>query len=91
MCNSSEWSKVVGYIQRIHAEPFSVTCYLEEGIRLYHTQAKIHCLYFDAIGSVVSLKGTDYAKTTIYYYSLDVQHPNDSNSPVAVAEFISYW
>ena len=89
MRSSSEGSKVAGYIQRIHAEPCSVTCYLEEGIRLYHTLAKNHCLFFDATGSVVSLKGTDYAKRTVYYYSLVLQHPNDSNSPVAVAEFIS--
>ena len=85
----STGTKVKGYVQQIYAHPFAVMCYTEEGIRMYHHLAKTHCLYFDATGTIVSLKKTDYHNCSAPYYSLVLQHPHKGNPPVAVTELIT--
>lgn len=81
--------KLPGYIQRVHAEPFSVMAYTEEGVRLYHHLSKTQCLFFDATGTIVSLKRTDYEGSKVLYYSLVLRNPTKGCPPVAVAEFVS--
>ena len=81
--------KIKGFIQRIHAHPFSVTCYTEMGVRIYHNSAKTQPLFLDATGTIMSLKGTPYESSVLYYYSLVIKHPMQNNSPVAIAELIS--
>lgn len=82
---------IPGYIQRVHAYPLGVVCFTEEGIRMLHKLAKTHTIFFDATGTIVSLKKTSklYEKATILYYSLVIQHPKKNQSPVALAEFLS--
>ena len=81
--------KIPGYIQRIIAEPFGVICFSEDSVRLYHL-AKTQSLFFDATGTVVSMKKTNYEGQTVLYYSLVMQHPvRANNPPVAVAEYLT--
>ena len=79
-----------GYIRRIYCSPFTVMCFTETGVRIYHYMIKKSTLYCDATGSIVSLRGVKTLQPagTILYYSLVVQHPN-GDSPVAVAEMIT--
>ena len=80
-------SLLPGYIQRVHAFPFSVTCYTEAGIRLFHSMAKTSVLYFDATGTLTTLPTS--SSSTLLYYSMVISHPLPKNPPVAVAELIS--
>ncbi len=75
----------MGYIQRVHAFPFSVHCYSETGVRLFHYLAKEQPLYCDATGTIVSMQNQSRA----LYYAVVLQHPNGGQSPVAVAEMIT--
>ena len=43
---------VKGFIQHIHVSPFSVICYNEASVRLYHEVAKHSPLFCDAIGTI---------------------------------------
>lgn len=74
----------LGYIQRIQAFPFSIQCFTELGVRIYHNIGKSQALYFDATGTIVSMRNM-----TILYYSLVVQHPSSKEPPVPVAEMLS--
>ena len=78
----------MGYIQRIHAYPFSVHCYTEMGIRIYHHMVRHQTLYCDATGTIVSLKNDEH-NGKLLYYSIVLQHPCNKEGPIAVAEFIS--
>ena len=78
----------MGYIQRIHAYPFSVHCYTEMGIRIYHHMVRHQTLYCDATGTIVSLKNDEH-NGKLLYYSIVLQHPSNKKGPIAVAEFIS--
>ena len=75
----------MGYIQRVHAFPFSVHCYTETGVRLFHYLAKEQTLYCDATGTIVSMQNQSRA----LYYAIVLQHPHEGQSPVAVAEMIT--
>ena len=87
---TSPASKISGYIQRICAYPFSLICFTEEGVRLYHHLIPSQTLFLDATGSIMSLNNTAYETTSpLYYYSLVIKHPIQGEPPVAVAEFIS--
>ena len=46
---------VKGFIQHIHPAPFSVICYNEPLVRLYHEVAKYSPLFCDATGTIVAL------------------------------------
>ena len=72
----------MGYIQRVHAFPFSVHCYSETGVSLFHYLAKEQTLYCDATGTFVSMQNQSRA----LYYAIVLQHPHEGQSPVAVAE-----
>lgn len=88
-CENSS-GKISSFIQRIHAFPFSVTCYTEMGVRIYHHTAKTQTLFLDATRSLMSLKKTEYEGSLLYYYSLVIKHSIEKTPPVAVAEFISF-
>ena len=75
----------MGYIQPVHAFPFSVHCYSETGVRLFHYLAKEQTLYCDATGTIVSMQNQSRA----LYYAIVLQHPHEGQSPVAVAEMIT--
>ena len=80
----------MGYIQRIHAFPFSVHCYTEMGIRIYHHMVRHQTLYCDATGTIVSLKNDECVHSgKLLYYSIVLQHLSNKEGPIAVAEFIS--
>ena len=81
-----------GYIQRVTAHPFSVMCYTETGIRIYHNILATSVLYCDATGTVSSLRSRllpSGASRVLLYYSLVVRHPVSKCPPVAVAELLS--
>lgn len=83
-------SKKIGrYIQSIQALPLNVTCFTEEGLRLYHQLGASNTLYLDATGTIVSLKKTKYDKCTMLYYALVMGHPNAKQPPIAIAEFLT--
>ena len=48
-------NKVGKYIQRINAIHLIITCFTEEGVRLYHKLATKGTLYLDATGTIVFL------------------------------------
>ena len=48
-------STIHGYVQCVQAYPFSVTCYSEAGIQLYHILTAGKPLYCDATGTIVSI------------------------------------
>ena len=79
-----------GYIRRIHCSPFTVMCFTEIGVRIYHHMIKKSTLYCNATGNLVTLRGVQTLQPAgvILYYSLVVQHPK-GDSPVAVAEMIT--
>lgn len=83
-------SRHPGYIRRIHCSPFSVMCYTEVGVRIYHHLVKAHPLFCDATGTIATLKREKKlpAQPALLYYSLVVQHPH-GDSPVAVAEMLT--
>ena len=81
-----------GYIQRVHAHPFSVTCFTETGVKLYHTLSNTTVLYCDATGTLTTMRSTSMptgSSKVLLYYSLVLKHPKANNPPVAVAELIS--
>ena len=45
-----------GYMQRITAHPFSVMCYTETGISIWHTNASSCVVFCDATGSLASMR-----------------------------------
>ena len=47
-----------------------VTCFTEEGLRLYHQLGASNILHLDATGTIVLLKKTNYDKCTMLYYVL---------------------
>ena len=79
----------IGYIQKVHAFPFSVHCYAEMGIRIYHYIGKQQAIFCDATGTIVSLRKQSHNTSGLLYYSIVLQHPCVKESPVAVAELIS--
>lgn len=88
LSNRTTVKSLQGYIQRINCFPFSVTCFTEEGVRIYHHLGRSQNLFCDATGTIVSLKGTQYEGDTPLYYSLVIKHPC-GGAPVAIAEFIA--
>ena len=76
-----------GYIRRIHCSPFSVMCYTEVGVRIYHHLVKAHG---DATGTIATLKKEKKlpAQPAFLCYCLVVQHPH-GDSPVAVVEMLT--
>lgn len=81
---------VEGYIQHISASPFSVICFNEAGVRLYHEVAKISTTFCDATGTIISFPKTrSEKKKTIHYYALVINHPVPAKPPIAVAELIT--
>ena len=80
---------VKGSIQHIHVSPFSVICYNEASVRLYHEVAKHSPLFCDATGTIVALAKEKGKQPTIYYYAVVIKHPNEGKSPLAVAELIT--
>ena len=79
---------VKGFIQHIHVLPFSVICYNEASVRLYH-EVKHSPLFCDATGTIVALPKEKGKQPTIYYYAVVIKHPNEGKSPLAVAELIT--
>ena len=75
--NENNSSKVGKYIQRINAFPLTVTCFTEEGVRLYHKLATKGTLYLDATGTIVSLRKTPFENRRMLYYALVMRHPKD--------------
>ena len=82
-----------GYIQRVHAHPFSVTCFTETAdVKLYHTLGDTTVLYCDATGTLTTMRSNSMltgSSKVLLYYSLVLKHPKANNPPVAVAELIS--
>ena len=81
-----------GYIQKITAHPFSVVCYTETGISIWHTNASSCVIFCDATGSLASMKSKELptgSSRTLLYYSLVMKHPVLKRPPLAVAELIS--
>lgn len=78
------------YIRRTHYTPFTVMCFTEIGVRIYHHMIKKSTLYCNATGNLVTLRGVQTLQPAgvILYYSLVVQHPK-GDSTVAVAEMIT--
>ena len=77
--------RVQGYIQRIHCWPFSIMCFTEIGVRIYHYCAKKQPVHCDATGTIVQLQR---GSPSPLYYALVVQQPKGFG-PVAVAELIT--
>ena len=83
-------SPIEGFIQYIHAMPFSVICFNQAAVRLYHDIARRSPIFCDATGTIVSLpKDSTNYKPTLYYYALVVKHPVPQKPPIAVAELIT--
>ena len=80
---------VKGFIQHIHVAPFSVICYNEASVRLYHEIAKSSTLFCVATGTIVALPKTIGKQPTVYYYAIVLMHPVDGKAPIAVAELIT--
>ena len=80
---------IQGFIQCIQAHPFSVICFNDTSVRLYHEMAKYSPLFCDATGTIVSVPKIDSVKTTVYYYSIVIKHPVDGKAPIPVAELIT--
>ena len=80
---------VKGFIQHIHAVPFSVICFNEASVRLYHEVSKNSPLFCDATGTIVALPKQQGKQPTVYYYAVVLKHPNEGKSPLAVAELIT--
>eukprot|EP00731_Ephydatia_muelleri_P021721 Em0014g312a len=80
---------VKGFIQHIHASPFSVICFNEASVRLYHEVSKNSSLFCDATGTIVALPKQQGKQPTVYYYAVVLKHPNEGKSPLAVAELIT--
>ena len=80
---------IQGFIQCIQAHPFSVICFNDTSVRLYHEMAKYSPLFCDATGTIVSVPKIDGVKTTVYYYSIEIKHPVDGKAPIPVAELIT--
>ena len=88
-CSKTASYRFPGYIRRIHCAPFTVMCFTEVGVRIYHHRIKKSILYCDATGTIVTLRGAkELQPATLLYYSLVIQHPN-GGSPVAVAEMVT--
>ena len=87
--NENNSSKVGKYIQRINAIPLTITCFTEEGVRLYHKLATKGTLYLDATGTIVSLRKTSFESRRMLYYALVMRHPKDGHPPIAAAEFLT--
>ena len=80
---------IQGFIQCIQAHPFSVICFNDTGVRLYHQMAKYSPIFCDATGTIVSVPSIDGAKTTMYYYAIVIKHPVEGKAPIPVAELIT--
>ena len=50
---------IQGFIQCIQAHPFSVICFNDTGVRLYHQMAKYSPIFCDATGTIVSVPSID--------------------------------
>ena len=57
-----------GYIQRVHAHPFSVTCFTETGVKLYHTLSDTTGLYCDATGTLTTMRSTSMPTGSSKYF-----------------------
>ena len=79
---------VKGFIQHIHASPFSVICFNEASVRLYHEVSKNSPLFCDATGTIVALPKQQGKQPTVYY-AVVLKHSNEGKSPLAVAELIT--
>jgi hypothetical protein len=82
-------SPVKGFIQHVHASPFSVICFNEAAVRLYHEIAKQGAVFCDATGTIVSLPKDEGKVPTVYYYAIVLKHPTKDKPPIAVAELIT--
>ena len=71
----------IGYVQRVHAFPFSVHCYTEMGIRIFHYIGKQQAIFCDATGTIVSLRKQSHNTSGLLYYSIVLQHPCVKESP----------
>ena len=80
---------IQGFIQCIQAHPFSVICFNDTSVRLYHEMAKYGPLFCDATGTIVSVRNMDGVKMTVYYYAIVIKHPVDGKAPIPVAELIT--
>ena len=80
---------VKGFIQHINVAPFSVICYNEASVRLYHEIAKSSPLFCDATGTIVALPKKIGKQPTVYYYAIVLKHSVDGKAPIAVAELIT--
>ena len=83
-------SSIEGFIQYMNAMPFSVICFNQAAVRLYHDIARRSPIFCDATGTIVLLpKDSTNKKPTLYYYALVVKHPVPHKPPIAVAELIT--
>ena len=82
-------SPVKAFIQHVHASPFSVICFNEAAVRLYHEIAKQGAVLCDATGTIVSLSKDEGKVPTVYYYAIVLKHPTKDKPPIAVAELIT--
>ncbi|XP_031575226.1 uncharacterized protein LOC116308859 [Actinia tenebrosa] len=84
--NHAKGRKILGYVQYVSLDPFTIMLWTEAGVRLWHDLASTTTIHWDATGSLVK---KCVGEGNVYYYAIVLPHPTAGQPPLAVAEMIT--